>query len=310
MRRRARFISLASLLLSWICGGIASAQSPPGTDIHRIPILHGEDGEIRLGAPQAVTTRSGYDNQPFFHPDGRRLFYTAIVGASADSAENAPGQAEIRVHDLETGADEAVTDTPESEYSPTPIPGENALSVVRVEADGKQRLWRVPLGEGEPSLVLSAIEPVGYHAWDGDGRLALFVLGEPPTLQRAVPGDGQGEVLARDIGRSLHRVPGTHRISFSTKGEETWIRRVDLETGAMEDVVILPSGREDYAWGPDGALWSAEGSTLFRYRPGRDTEWRAVADLGEHGLRGLSRLAVHPDGGMLAVVAEETVGER
>ena len=33
-------------------------------------------------------------------------------------------------------------ETPENEYSPQPIPDDDGFSVVRVEADGDQRLWR------------------------------------------------------------------------------------------------------------------------------------------------------------------------
>jgi len=95
--------------------------------------------------------------------DGRQIFFTAIDAGNAD----------VQRYDLFRRTLEPVATTPESEYSPTPAPL-GGLSVVRVEADGTQRLWHFP-ESGAPEPILPDVKPVGYHAWANDHTLLLFV---------------------------------------------------------------------------------------------------------------------------------------
>ena len=85
--------------------------------------------------------------------------------------------------------------------------------MIRVEADGTQRLWRFDRNGSNPKVVLSEIKPVGYHAWVDADRLVLFVLA-PSTLQTAPVSTGKGTVVASDVGRSILRMPGGNSISF------------------------------------------------------------------------------------------------
>ena len=41
--------------------------------------------------------------------------------------------------------------------------------------------------------MLADVKPVGYHAWADDHTLALFVLGQPATLQLADTRTGKAE---------------------------------------------------------------------------------------------------------------------
>ncbi len=283
------------LLLGVVCGaGSATfAQAPSGTDIHLISIVSTPEGP-RTGAIKPVTDREGYDNQPHFIQDGSGLIYTSI---------GADGQADIRHYTLATGDDTALTNTAESEYSPTPTPN-GGMSVIRVEPDEKQRLWRFPLAREKtvPVLLLPDVEPVGYHAWIDDRRLILFVLGEPPTLQLATLGGAAPKVIAKDIGRALASIPGRKTMSFVHKISEDswWVTALDPETGKLELLIETRPHREDYAWAPDGSLWMGDGNKLFRWRPDHDTTWQLIAELP---VDELTRLAFHPEGSVLAMVA-------
>lgn len=273
----------------------AAAQAPPATDIY-LASLSREGDRLRLGTPVNLTHRAGYDNQPSFTPDGRGLLYTSI-------REDA--QADIYRYDLESRSVARVTRTAESEYSPTVMPGGDAISVVRVEADSTQRLWRFGLDGSEPRLILEQVRPVGYHAWADASTLALFVLGEPPTLQLADTRIGRAQVVAENIGRSLHPVPGRGSVSFVHKATENewWIRELDLATREITTLVRTLPGAEDYAWMPDGTLLMAQGSRLFLWRRGMEGGWQEVADLAGAGLQSITRLAVSAQGDRLALVA-------
>ena len=262
----------------------------PSTDIYLLAV----DGD-EVGSPRRVTDRDGYDNQPQFLPDGHSLVYSSLRHGGTD----------IYLYDVATGATRVVVQTPESEYSPTPVPGRNAISVVRDYGDLKQQLWSYPLDGGEPELLLPDVNPVGYHAWMDRESVLLYVLGEPATLQGARVGAGQGKVLAESPGRALARVPGgSNEMSFvDQSGETWWITAIDPHTGATRRLAEALDGREDYAWSPDGMLWMGDDSRLYRRRPQEGGAWQQVADLDAQGIHGISRLAFSPDGRSLALVA-------
>src|SRR2546422_10891570 len=117
--------------------------APPSSDIYIIKFKT-HNGEMKFGAPLKINSTVGYNNQPFFLPDGRSILYTSIRDKQAD----------IYRYDLRSGTSSQVTYTAESEYSPILMPGGKNTSVVRVEADGMQRLWKFPLNGGQPSLIL------------------------------------------------------------------------------------------------------------------------------------------------------------
>ena len=278
--------ALATLLLV----GPALAQAPPATDIHLFRIEAGAAG-WRLNDHTRVTDRAGYDNQPHFAGDGALLYTSAR-----------DGQTDIYRYDVQTRRHEVVLASPESEYSPTPLPDGSGVSVVRVEADGTQRLWKL-LATGEATLLLPDVEPVGYHAWIDATRLALFVLGEPPTLQLAEVGPGPGRVVAREIGRSLHRLPQREAVSFVDRSQQPWtIRELDPASGEQRAIADCVEGAEDYAWTPGGGLLMAGGDTLYG-RPAGAGEWRSLGSFAELGLGEITRIAVSPDGTRLALVA-------
>jgi WD40 repeat protein len=271
----------------------AAAQPPPGTDVWLARVA--ADGSITQ--PINITNRDGYDNQPAFTPDGKAILFTRRDGEQTD----------IWAYDFTTRSSELtrITNTPESEYSPTVTPDGSGISVIRVEADGTQRLWQFTRDGQSPTLILKDIKPVGYHAWGPDGQLALFVLGNPNTLQVADSRTGRARVVAQRIGRSVHRIPGRQTISvLHIEGDMRWIKELDVRTRALRPLVrAIDSGEGDYVWTPDGAILMSDGKTLMRWSVG--TDWTPVADLAPMGLAGVTRMAVSPDGKWLAMVVPE-----
>jgi len=271
--------------------------SPPDTEIFLAPLTASRDGAMVVGAASNITNSPGYDNQPFFAPDGETLFFTSIRGGAR--------QTDIYRYDTRSRTSSRVTSTPEGEYSPTVTPDGAHLSVIRVEADATQRLWRFTLTGRQPEIVLERIKPVGYHVWADDHTLALFVLGQPPTLQIADTRTGDAEVLLRGIGRSLQRIPGRGTISVVEKDADgaLWIRELDPKTRRLAPLVAAVAGSKeaDCAWTPDGMLVMAEHDVLYGWRPA--TEWKRLADLAALGLHGVTRIAISPKGDRIALVA-------
>jgi hypothetical protein len=271
--------------------GDSIAATAPGTDVF-VASLDTAGGSLRVGKPRPVTTRPGYDNQPAFLPDGAGLVWTAIRDGQAD------------VYRWADGATEQLTNTPESEFSPTPRPP-GRLTLVRVETDGRQRLWRYR-GDGTPmEAVLPDADSVGYHAWLDSTRVALFVLGTPPILQVANLATGTDTVVARRIGRSLQSMPGRAAVSFVQVGPDstTAIHRLDGASLSTQRLTATPGeGTGDFhAWTPDGHLLMAVEGALVAWTRGAGG-WQTVASLDTMDV---SRLAVSPSGDRLAMVAAE-----
>lgn len=280
----------------------AASSPPPATDIYLADLRTSIQGRVTVGTPVNVTNRPGYDNQPAFLPDGRSILYTSV----RDS------QAEIYRYDIEHRSSTAVTNTRESEYSPTPLPNTVGFSVIRVEADSTQRLWVFDLDGTHARLVLDSIKPVGYHAWGDNHTLVLFVLGSPPTLQiaDAATPTARGDVLARDIGRSLQRIPNRPSVSFLQRDSVAGpsLQEVDVRTRRVTQLIKAPIGAEFFAWTPDGIALTASGSKLYSWDPrrGGGGAWQEVADFAAAGLTNLTRLSVSPKGDRVAIVAVPT----
>ncbi|MFN2598159.1 MAG: TolB family protein [Pyrinomonadaceae bacterium] len=286
----------------------ATTQPPPDTDIFVVSLNRVGD-KLDFGQPANITRHAGYDNQPSFLPGGDALLFTS-------QREN--DQTDIFRYDLKSGATVQLTRTPESEYSPTLMPGGKFFSVVRVEADKTQRLWKFPVAAGgAPSLVLENVKPVGYHLWLDAHTLALFVLGDekagkPNTLQlvtldKSRPVAIEESTLHTSIGRSLQRVPRARAgFSFVHKiAPDDWaIKIVDVEGHRTELVTQTLSGSEDLAWLPDGSVLMAQDSKLFRYDTAHAQGWQQVADFTAAGLRHITRLALSPRADRLALVAQ------
>jgi hypothetical protein len=305
---RMRLRPLAPLVVLLLVTGapaVLSAQrgvprtSPPApeAEVYLVPLMVRGD-TVTAGVPANLTRRAGYDNQPAFARDGRSLFYTSNRG---------DGHTDIYRYDLSTGLSLPVRRTaPESEYSAFPTTDGRAITVIRVEADSTQRLWQFPLDSAAPRLLFPDIKPVGYFAQPNDSTWALFVLGTPATLQLAYHGRGTGAVIARDIGRSLHRIPGTNRVSFVQKGAQPWrVMQLDPDTRRVDTLVALPGRSEDVVWMDSTTLLVGSGSTLHMWKRGT-TAWQRVADFGFAYLANITRLAVSPNRQWLAMVAEAT----
>lgn len=250
-------------------------------------------GELRLGTPSNRTSRQGYDNQPQFTPDGALLLFTAEEGGNTD----------IRAVPAAGGEMRRITDSaPESEYSAVPIPGRATFAAVRVEADSAQRLWEFDLDGTAVGPLFPDLQPVGYHAWSDSATVVMFVLGDPPTLQVGDVRSGRTTVADSAIGRSIQRIPGGPEVSYHRVRESgSMILALDPGSGEVRELIEPVEGGQDHAWTPDGTLLMGAGSTLHAARPDRDRSWTPIADLSDVG-GDVSRLAVSPDGQLLALV--------
>jgi hypothetical protein len=115
-------------------------------------------------------------------------------------------------------------------------------------------------------------------------------------------------ILAKNIGRSLHKIPGENAISFIQKfsGKESHVQRFDLVTGTISTIVPTLPGSDYLTWLQNKTLLMSDGTRLFSYRPGKDKQWQPVIIGGDTTmLKGVTRLAANIQDTKLAVVVSE-----
>ena len=291
------------VLIGLFCLGSAGAAAAqvPDSDIWVAEVLM-RGQTLDLGKPVNLTHRAGYDNQPCFLPDSQSFLYTA---------GGTEGGTDIFRCSLATRTSAPVTQTPESEYSPTPFGTPPAgFCTVRVEADSTQRLWRFDLDGKNPALVMTDVDSVGYFVWIDDTHLAAFVLGdekkkEPHTL-RIIDVTSQAQtIVARDIGRSLQRIPGTGDVVFTQPQGEEHFRFMLLKNGSHAGVPLIDAvgNGQDAAWLGDTMLHSS-GTSIYAIQPLQPgASFRPVHDFADQGITSITRMAVAPDGSHVAFVA-------
>ena len=275
--------------------GLAMAQDP--SDILLFDLSVKKDKMI-VSNPVNITKHKGYDNQPFFHPTLPVIYYSSF-----DESD----RADIISYNYKTSETAAITKTTEKEYSPTVTLDQNSLSCIIQREDGKQDLAKYPISGGEPHIIIDNMK-VGYHVWADNSHLGLFVLGTPNTLHYILLPMKKDTVIAQNIGRSLHRIPGEAAISFVHKvSDAEWvIKKLNNKTMTVTTLINTLPGREDLAWAPDGKIVMTDGTKLFFSQPGKNTTWTEIqVSSGFELLKSVTRIAISADGKKLAVVVGE-----
>lgn len=272
----------------------AFAQQPPGTEIYLFD-LSLKKNKISISNPKNITNRSGYDNQPHFHPDKPLLYY-----ASADD----DGKTDILIYNYQTGGTQRLTTTTDREYSPTVTPDKKYISCIIQHENGTQDLGKYPIDGGLPQIIINNLT-VGYHAWVDSDNVVLFVLGEPNTLRWYSVSENKDWIIAEKIGRSLHKIPGSGSISFVNKSLPDWIiKSVTNKNGITEMITQALHEREDLAWTPDRRILMSDGEQIMFWAP-ENPDWKKVELEQLISLKGITRIAVNSKGNKLAVVVSE-----
>ncbi len=273
---------------------LASFKDAPGKTI-RLGLIGMSRHGFDVGKPVNITNNPGYDNQPSFLPDSSAL----LLSSNRDGR-----QTDIYRYDIAKKALAQITHTADNEYSPTVTPGRRTFTTVR---GVEQSIWRFNLDGSDAGLVAAPSGLIGSHVWISPGELAMLILGAqgaPDTLQLMDLATGASEVVASNIGRSLHIRPGTGTLTFVDKSSAAdWVIK-ELDPAARKIATLAPTvdGSEDLAWTPSGRLVMGADSKLFVWE-GETDRWVEIANLTKAGVTGITGIAFSPDGKWIAIVS-------
>lgn len=273
------------------------AQENINNEIFLFDLVSDYDGVI-LKNGKNISQNPGYDNQPSFFSNDTILY---------SGTRN--GQTDIAAFSIEKEDIYWLSGTAEgSEYSPQRIPGERDVAAVRLDTTGLQLLYRYQTGTGN-SKVLLPDQKVGYYFFYDDTTLITAVLsGTGMDLMKNDLKSGTSEILIRNIGRSIHKIPQSHLISYTILNEqnELDLYLLDLEKEEPESFFLssLPAGVQDYVWLDQDRILLGKDTEIYMYDMLGDSEWKQVADLSNFGLTNITRISINEAGDKIVLSAE------
>ena len=263
------------------------------------------DEKIELDNLQNISKNLGYDNQPWFSPDGETLLYTS----------NRDGETDIISLNVSSLEKIWLTETPNrSEYSPQFRPITEKLSYITLSKDGIQdfRILAVTVKNGQQSKIETVLEKesiIGYYHWfDRDSYLCFVLPTEDmnSTLQwhklSNHTDSTDKSVILNMPGRSFLPIPDTEYLSFIDKRSTPWkIMSFDPITLDIKPILDVLDQSEDFAWLPNGYPVMGSDSILMYYN---GQKWSVLSDLSDTGIINISRLAINGKSKKIAIVVE------
>lgn len=252
--------------------------------------------EINVSNFSNMSNNDAYDSQPSFF-DNNTLVY---AGTRTDNTE-------IIISSIHAKKKISYFEPTEGgEYSPQLIPGSNRIAAVRLDKDGKQRLYDYTPGKNVVTEVIEGLQIAYFAYYDSETILASILSGGNLDLVIANVKTQKVDTLLEKSGRSIHLVPGKKNMSYTYTNEEGNfdIYQLDMETRESFFVTQLPIGIQDHIWLDDSKLLCGSGERLYLYDLFEKGAWKEVADLSEYDIKDITRLALSPDRKRLALVAE------
>jgi len=207
---------------------ILSISGQSNTEIYLFDLSKKEE-VLELSNQRNISNNSGYDNQPSFYNDNIVLF-----------ASTRNNQTDIARYNIRDAKVDWITETLiGSEYSPTKIPNQKAISAIRLDTTGKQLLYAYDYKLGKSKVLLKDLV-VGYHTWYTKDIIVSSVL-EDGGLSLVVSNikDNTNYTFQKKIGRSLHKIPNSKLISYISKEDNLWAIKTRISTNATSTLLAL-----------------------------------------------------------------------
>ncbi|MEP0265206.1 hypothetical protein [Dokdonia sp.] len=288
MRQKFCFILFFAILSSM------SLIAQSDTEVYLFDVLvKGE--KLELANQRNISNNKGYDNQPSFYNDNQVLF-----------ASTRQGQTDIASYNIRDGKIAWINDTGfGSEYSPTKIPNQKAVSAIRLDTTGLQRLYAYDYTSGTSKEVIKDLV-IGYHTWYTKDILISSVLADG-GLDLVVSDlkKGTNHTQQKKIGRSLHKIPNSDLLSYISKEKDIWeIKSIHPVTGATQTIIQTIPEAEDMCWLLNGTILMPKGNVIYAFNPKTDSTWRVFTIFKDSKIFNITRITTNSTSSLLALVSD------
>jgi ketosteroid isomerase-like protein len=270
------------------------------------------EGRFAVSNLVNISKHPGYDNQPAFFPDGKRLVFTSQI-APLDETGHA---VQAKVYDF--ASDKSTSIQGALGFSPTPA-ADGSLMLLR---DG--RVWFHDTAGKK--VALTETKDAGYYVRFDERTWVLYMNDKQRRIVIYDATTKALETMAVGSATAPFRVPGKRAVTFvavepfpipegeaakSAPPRKLYLRQLDIDDHRITTLATIPfptSG--SHVWTSRNTLLMASGHTIYDWSPAHPEEWRKVADFDHPDLQGLTRIALSPRGDRIAVVStprDETI---
>jgi len=203
------------------------------TEVQLFDIVKNENGYV-LKNRKNISNNSGYDNQPYFYNEGDILFA---------SARN--GHTDIALYNISTNTISYQSNTIQGgEYSPQRIPESQDISAVRLDDDGLQRLYKYNFKTKKYTELIKDLK-IAYPTWyDKNTVVAVTIVDDLLELLMIDLKENKTVSMAKNVGRSVHRIPHSNLVSFISKEQDNWTLN-SLDLISKEIKIIASVGQSE-----------------------------------------------------------------
>lgn len=253
-----------------------------------------EEDFVMISNSINISDNPGYDSQPNFI-DNNNLVFSSTNKDKTD----------IAIYNIKKKTKSWVQETKSSEFSPTKIKDEDAISLIRQGLDNTQKLYKYSLKDSTKTPLVTDLI-VGYHTWIDKETVALAILennGLSLNIYNTVT--KENKTVATNIGRSLHKIPKSNLISYIDKSESQWkINSYDPATKASKFILNVLDNSEDVFWSSKGILVTGVDNKFYKFDPKIDEDWVKIGTLANKSLTNITRISINNDTSKIAIVVD------
>lgn len=259
-----------------------------------------------------ISNHPGYDNQPAFFADGKRLVFTSQI-AVLDETGHA---VQAKIYDFGSGISTSVPGA--LGFSPTPA-ADGSLMLLR-----EGRVWLHDAAGKD--IALTETNDAGYFTRFDDRNWVLFMNDKQRRIVIYDATTKSLDTMAVGATTAPFRIPGKRAVTFvavepfpAPEGEaaksapprKLFLRQLDLGDRRVTTLAVIPLATSgSHVWTSRGTLLMASGRTIYEWSPAHPDDWRRAAELDNPELQGLTRIALSPRGDRIALVStprDETI---
>jgi hypothetical protein len=262
----------------------------PDTDIWLFDIKT-KKFDILLTHPINITNRVGYDNQPTFSLDSKKIIYVSIKEDK---------QADIYFYDIKKKKNTLFTKTPISEYSPVSTSDKKFITSVVVEEDSSQRIHFINAKTGLHEKTMEA-DSVGYYMFLNNDTVVYYKLTEPHSLHYYVKSSKEDKWLGNTPIRAITLINRNTFIYGLKDSLRVTFYKYDFRLHKAERYCSYPSINEDAVWHKTLGLIKSEETKLLRFDE-QKKEWIILFELKSFGIKKITRFNFDANNKHLVVV--------